>query len=97
MHCTELSLYSPFDEDYEHFFTSIGEELNDALSATIRRQLELREQQKNADLQQVALEQRLVKQTEQARNMEQRFTRLVTTSPAAVSIVRSDGYVKYVR
>lgn len=71
-------------------------QLSEALDSNIAHLKELSQQQKQANLERLTLQQELAKQARETKAMEQRFTRLTDLSPVAISIARLDGTVIYV-
>lgn len=88
----------PYDDDYHLFVQLLSRQLATSLASVVLFEEEIRRGQKAAKLaalDRIELSQQLAARTQEARDIETRFTRMAEFSPAGLFIADSEGHITY--
>ena len=88
----------PYDDDYSLFVQLLSRQLATSLASVVLFEEEIRRGQKAAKLaalDRIELSQQLAARTQEARDIETRFTRMAELSPTGLFIADSKGHITY--
>lgn len=88
----------PYDDDYSLFVQLLSRQLTTSLASVVLFEEEIRRGQraaKLAALDRIELSQQLAARTQEARDIETRFTRMAEFSPAGLFIADAEGHITY--
>lgn len=88
----------PYDDDYSLFVQLLSRQLATSLASVVLFEEEIRRGQKAAKLaaeDRIILSEQLAARTQEARDIETRFTRMAEFSPAGLFIADSQGHITY--
>lgn len=88
----------PYDDDYHLFVQLLSRQLATSLASVVLFEEEIRRGQKAAKLaalDRIELSEQLAARTQEARDMETRFTRMAEFSPTGLFIANGEGHITY--